>query len=161
MVFATQAIGPAAMASGTNIKDSWIADICSNIYICNDIRDFVQYEEIEPFQIYTGGGLTEAIGIGSVELIVARTDHLAHIITFTEVYHCPGFLMNVISLKALRGKGAYFNDLRNTINFVKNRAEVAYIPCINGLNLFILLDDPVRLRFIEELPIKDAVLEVS
>ena len=50
--------------------------------------------------------------------------------------------MNVISLKALRGKGAYFNDLRNTINFVKNQAEVAYILCINGINLFILLDDP-------------------
>jgi len=41
MVFATQAIGLAAIALGTNIKDSWIADICLNIHICNDIRDFV------------------------------------------------------------------------------------------------------------------------
>ena len=47
-LFATQAIGPAAMASGTNIKDSWIADSCSNIHIGNDISKFVQYEEIEP-----------------------------------------------------------------------------------------------------------------
>src|SRR5882757_6309821 len=128
MVFTTQAIGLAAIALGTNIKDSWIADICSNIHICNDIRDFLQYEEIEPLQIYTGGDLIKAIGVGLVELIVARTDYSAHIITFTEVYYCPGFLTNIISLRVLRGKGAFFNDLRNIINFVKNRAEVAYIP---------------------------------
>ena len=77
------------------------------------------------------------------------------------MYHCPNFFTNIISLSVLRRKGAFFNGLRNTINFVKNRAEVAYIPCINGLNSFILLDDPVRPRLIEELPTKDAVPEVS
>jgi hypothetical protein len=86
------------MASGTNIKDSWIADSCSNIHICNDIKKFVQYEEIELFQIYTEGGLMKAIGVESVELTVARTDHSAHTITFTEVYHCPDFSTNAISL---------------------------------------------------------------
>ena len=121
----------------------------------------MQYKKIKPFQIYTGGGLTEAISIRSVKLTVTRTNHSAHTITFTKVYHCPSFLTNIISLKALQGKGAYFNNLRNTINFVKNRAEVAYIPCINGLNSFILLDDPVRPRLIEELPTKDTVPEVS
>jgi hypothetical protein len=70
-IFATQVIGLATMASGINIKDSWIANSCLNIYIGNNIRKFVQYEEIEPIQIQTGGGLMEAIGIGSVELIVA------------------------------------------------------------------------------------------
>ena len=160
-IFAIKATRPAATASGTNIKDSWIADSCLDIHIGNDIKTFMQYKEIEPFQIWTGEGLTEAIGIGSVELTVARTDHSAHIITFTEVYHCPSFLTNIISLRVLRGKGAFFNDLRNTINYVKNRAEVAYIPCINGLNSFILLDDPVRPRLIEEFPTKDAVPEVS
>jgi len=59
------------MASEINIKDSWIADSCSNIHIGNDIRKFVQYNEIEPFQIRTGGGLIQAIGVGSVELTVA------------------------------------------------------------------------------------------
>jgi len=89
------------MASGMNIKDSWIADSCLNIYICNDIRRFVQYEEIEPIQIQTGGGLIKAIGVGSVELTVARTDHSAHTIIFTEVYHCPDFFMNIVSLSIL------------------------------------------------------------
>ena len=100
-IFATQVIGPVAMASGTNIKDSWIADSCSNIHICNDIRRFVQYEEIEPIQIQTGGGLIKAIGVGSVELTVARTDHSAHTITFTKVYHCPDFFTNVVLLSIL------------------------------------------------------------
>jgi len=59
------------MALGTNIKDSWIADSCLNIHICNDIKKFVQYKEIKPFQIYTEEGLIEAIGVGSVKLIVA------------------------------------------------------------------------------------------
>ena len=121
----------------------------------------MQYKEIEPLQIQTGGGLIKAIAVRSVELTVAQTDHSAHTITFTKVYHCPDFFTNVISLSVLRRKGAFFNGLRNTINFVKNRAEIAYIPCINGLNSFILLDDPVRPRLIEELPTKDAVPEVS
>ena len=38
MVFTTQAIGPAAMALRTDIRDSWIANICSDIYIYNNIR---------------------------------------------------------------------------------------------------------------------------
>ena len=51
MVFATPAIGPTAMTLKINIKDSWIADICSSIYIGNNIKKFEQYKEIEPFQI--------------------------------------------------------------------------------------------------------------
>jgi len=59
------------MALGTNIKDSWIANSCLNIYIGNDIRKFVQYKEIKPLQIQTGGGLIRAIGVRLVELTVA------------------------------------------------------------------------------------------
>ena len=103
----------------------------------------------------------EAIGVRSVELTVTRTDHSAHTITFTKVYHCPGFFTNIVSLSVLRGKGAFFNGLRNTINFIKNQAEVAYVPCINGLNSFILLDKPARPRLIGELPTEDTVPEVS
>jgi hypothetical protein len=59
------------------------------------------------------------------------------------VYYCPNFFINIISLSILRGKGAFFNGLYNIINFIKDRIEVAYIPCINGLNLFILLDNSI------------------
>jgi len=38
--------------------------------------------------------------------------------------------------------GALFNGLYNIINFIKYRTEIAYILYINGLNLFILLDNP-------------------
>jgi len=72
-----QAIKPASIALGMNIKDSWIANSYSNIYIGNDIKKFLQYKEIQPFQIQTGGGLIQAIGVGSVELTVTRTDHSA------------------------------------------------------------------------------------
>ena len=77
------------------------------------------------------------------------------------MYYCPNFFTNAISLKVLWGKGAYFNDLYNTINFVRNWVEVAYIPYVNGLNLFILLDDPARPHLIKELPTKDTVPKVS
>ena len=106
----------------------------------------MQYKEIKPFQVYTEGGLIEAIGIRSVELTVAQTDHSAHTIIFTEMYYYPNFFTNAVSLSILRGKGAFFNNLRNIINFIKNRAEVAYVPCINGLNSFILLDNPEQPR---------------
>ena len=41
LLFAIQAIGPAAMALGINIKDFWIANSCLNIYIGNDISKFI------------------------------------------------------------------------------------------------------------------------
>jgi hypothetical protein len=64
----------------------------------------------------------------------------------TWTYSGPSSRYFATNCSVLRGKGAYFNDLRNTINFIKNRAEVAYIPYINCLNLFILLDNPVQPR---------------
>ena len=103
----------------------------------------------------------KAIGVGSVELTVTRTDHSVYTITFTEVYHCSDFFTNVVSLSIIRGKGVFFNSLYNIINFVKDQAEIAYIPCVNGLNLFILLDDPARLYLYKELPTKDTVPKVS
>ena len=41
LIFAIKATRLAAMALGINIKDFWIADSCSNIYIGNDISKFV------------------------------------------------------------------------------------------------------------------------
>jgi hypothetical protein len=62
----------------------------------------------------------KAIGVRLVELIVARTNHLAYTITFTEVYYCPDFFINIVSLNILRGKGAFFDGLYNIINFIKD-----------------------------------------
>jgi len=63
------------------------------------------------------------------------------------VYYCPDFFINIISLNILRGKGVFFNGLYNTINFVKNRAEIAYILYVNGLNMFILVNNPIEVPF--------------
>ena len=135
------------MASGMNIKDFWIVDSCLNIHIDNDIKKFVQYKEIKLIQIQMGGGLIKAIGIKLVEFTVAQTDHSAYTIIFTKVYHCPDFFTNVVLLSVLWRKGACFNGLYNTINFVKDQAEIAYIPYINGLNTFILVDNFVEISF--------------
>ena len=81
-----------------------------------------------------------------VKITVAQTDYSAYTIIFTKVYYCPDFFTNIVSLSVLWGKGAFFNGLHNTINFIKNQVEVAYILCINGLNSFILLDDSVLLH---------------
>ena len=62
----------------------------------------------------------ETISIRLVKLTVAWTDYLAYTIIFTEVYHCPDFFINIISLSILQGKGAFFNSLYNTINFIKD-----------------------------------------
>ena len=69
-IFTMQAIGLVATALGTSIKDFWIADSCSNIHIYNNIKKFIQYKEIKPLQIQTGGGLMKAISVGLVEIIV-------------------------------------------------------------------------------------------
>jgi hypothetical protein len=42
----------------------------------------------------------------------------------------------------------FFNNLYNIINFVKNWVEIAYILYINGLNIFILVDNPTEIPFI-------------
>ena len=63
------------------------------------------------------------------------------------MYHCPDFFTNIVLLSILWGKGAFFNGLYNIINFVKNWAEIAHTLYINGLNLFILVDNPVEVSF--------------
>ena len=72
---------------------------------------------------------------------------MAYIITFTNIYYCPNFFINIISLSILQGKGAFFNDLYNIINLIKDRAEIAYTLYINGLNIFILVDNPIEVPF--------------
>ena len=42
----------------------------------------------------------------------------------------------------------FFNSLYNIINFVKDWVEIAYILYINGLNIFILVDNPIEIPFI-------------
>jgi hypothetical protein len=63
------------------------------------------------------------------------------------VYYCPDFFTNVISLSILQKKGVFFNSLYNIINFIKNLVKIAYIPYINRLNLFILVDNLVEVPF--------------
>ena len=63
------------------------------------------------------------------------------------MYYYPNFFINIISLNVLREKGVFFNGLYNTINFIKDWAEIAYILYINGLNLFILVDNPTEVPF--------------
>ena len=41
----------------------------------------------------------------------------------------------------------FFNSLYNIINFVKDWVEIAYILYINGLNIFILVDNPTEVPF--------------
>jgi len=48
----------------------------------------------------------------------------------------------------MQGKGAFFNSLHNIINFIKDWAQIAYILYINGLDLFILVDNPTEVPFI-------------
>ena len=46
-----------------------------------------------------------------------------------------------------KGKGAFFNGLYNIINLIKNWAEIAYVLYINGLDIFILVDNPIEVPF--------------
>jgi len=63
------------------------------------------------------------------------------------VYYYPDFFTNIILLSVLQEKGVFFNGLYNIINFVKDWVEIAYILYINGLNLFILVDNPIEVPF--------------
>ena len=55
-------------------------------------------------------------------------------------------------LSILRSKGAFFNGFHNTINFIKDWVEIAYIPSINGLNMFILVDNPIEVKIETGIP---------
>ena len=78
---------------------------------------------------------------------------MAYIIIFTKVYYYPNFFINIILLSILQGKGAFFNGLYNIINFIKDWVEIAYVLYINGLNTFILVDNPIEVPFIIALAI--------
>ena len=57
--------------------------------------------EIKLIQIQTERGLIKAIGIRLVELTVTQTNYSAYTITFTKVYYCPDFFINVVLLSIL------------------------------------------------------------
>ena len=63
------------------------------------------------------------------------------------MYYYPNFFTNVVLLNILWEKGAFFNSLYNIINFIKDWIEIAYILYINGLNIFILVDNPIEVPF--------------
>jgi len=46
-----------------------------------------------------------------------------------------------------KGREPFFNSLYNIINFIKDWAEIAYTLYINGLNSFILVDNPIEVPF--------------
>ena len=88
------------------------------------------------------------INIKLVKLTVTQTNYLVYTIIFTKVYYCPDFFINIILFSVLWRKEAFFNSLYNIINFIKDQAEIVYILCINGLNIFILVNNPVEVSFI-------------
>ena len=64
------------------------------------------------------------------------------------MYYCLDFFINIVLLSILWGKGAFFNSLYNIINLIKDWVEIAYTLYINGLNIFILVDNPAEVPFI-------------
>ena len=63
------------------------------------------------------------------------------------MYYCFNFFINIVLLNILWRKGAFFNSLYNIINFIKDWVKIAYILYINGLNIFILVDNPAEVPF--------------
>jgi hypothetical protein len=45
------------------------------------------------------------------------------------------------------GREPFFNGLYNIINLIKDWVEIAYTLYINGLNTFILVDNPIEVPF--------------
>ena len=64
------------------------------------------------------------------------------------MYYYPNFFTNIVLLSILREKGAFFNGLYNIINLIKDWVEIAYTLYINGLNIFILVDNPIEVPFV-------------
>lgn len=75
--------------------------------------------------IFTGGGTIYAHGQGKIELFAKQQSGSPQKITLHNVLHVPSLIGNLMSISALRKKGAYWRSDTLTLHLTSNNRQFA------------------------------------
>lgn len=98
--------GPSSAAD--LLRSVWVMDSGTTDHMSANPTTFKSYQAFKVAKpIYTGGGTIYAHGQGKIELFAKQQSGSSQKITLHNVLHVPSLIMNLISISALRKKGAY------------------------------------------------------
>ena len=83
--------------------------------------------------IYTSGGSIYAYGVGEIELFAKQKEGPPQKITLHNVLHVPSLITNLVSISALRQKGAYWQTDTLTLHLTSKNTQFAQLREIGKL----------------------------
>lgn len=85
-------------------------------------------------------------GIGTAQILIARSNGTAFLLTLQDVLYCPEFATNVISQAPFTAKGAYYHSGKQGLymrqadgTFTDDDDEIAHLPEHDGIPNFLLV----------------------
>lgn len=122
------------------LKSVWVVDSGTTDHMNSNQTSFKTYRTFETAKaIYTGGGTIYAYGVGVIELFAKQKEGPPRKITLHNVLHVPSFTTNLISISALRQKGAYWRTDMLTLHLTADNQQFAQ--CREIGKLFALEED--------------------
>lgn len=82
--------------------------------------------------------------MGDIELSVTRSDGSVGLMIVKDVYHVPGFFVNIISHSKIRETGLYYHGWSQKILLGETNEEYAYAPEIDRLPTLLLADNKLQ-----------------
>ncbi|KAI1544902.1 rve domain containing protein, partial [Pyrenophora tritici-repentis] len=123
-----------------NYKKRFCYNTAANRHVFNDRSKFVSLVRTADHNIHGSTGSTAAAGVGTVNLIVVKSDGETERINLNDVLYCPDFATNVISQAPFKRKGAWYHSGKNKL-YTSTDNELAYLPEIDGIPNFLVIND--------------------
>ena len=119
------------------LQNLWHIDFGATNHICVSRQRFVKYHFIfQKEDIWTGAGSVQAIGKGTVQIELTKSDGSHSFIKIHNVLHVLMFMTNLISILLLREKGIYWRSDDFTLRKMQDQSEVAIGKLIGNLSIF-------------------------
>lgn len=108
------------------LKIVWVIDSGTTDHMNSNQTSFKTYQTFETAKaIYTGGGTIYAYGVGVIELFAKPKEGPPRKVTLHNVLHVPSLITNLISISALRQKGAYWRTDTLTLHLTSDNQQFA------------------------------------
>ena len=114
-------------------RDAWILDHGAMKHLCYNRLPFCDHVGITPSEITTAGGITKAIGKGTVRIRLHSRSADTRIARLSNVLYVPGLSVNLISHSTLEEKGVVYDPYARELQLSKTRQCISDVGLLSGL----------------------------
>ncbi|KAF1809138.1 hypothetical protein P152DRAFT_452252 [Eremomyces bilateralis CBS 781.70] len=111
---------------GRPYDQSFYMDNLASHHICADITRFTNYVSTDGI-MKTGDSYSSYVGIGDVKIPVVGKHEKQTFITILNVYHIPGFHINIVSARMFRRKGYVLDEYSQAIRKLDDRSLLCHM----------------------------------